>query len=358
MKQEFVKVAAATPDIRVADVPYNMKNLLRAIGKRQERAKNPGYFRSCASPDIHARDLFTGSTAAGRKAALLKISITADKDILVFVGLPSLCRRALQHVRQRWTEASAGADDQMFLPNYGEFYEMRQLLPDRITARDPVWRTSFLWPQILFRQQRWRNWSYRRDVRNVWSPFRQYAFTRLWREPWWSWTDPPAMRQSKDATAEKRTDPGAVSQADHPGYIYARKCRRESTDLVFGGHNLIAKGGAVLKEGKRYCNDIIIYSELDIHRLTGERRKNTTLRQPVSTALSGCRSIWIYESGSHGKGISRSSPLFLLLRRADKKGVSNSDDSVHGGWKRLQHIPMQNALSWNLQRAGFHACCL
>ena len=40
MKQGFVKVAAATPDIRVADVPYNMKKICEAIGEAaQERAK-------------------------------------------------------------------------------------------------------------------------------------------------------------------------------------------------------------------------------------------------------------------------------------------------------------------------------
>lgn len=46
---------------------------------------------------------------------------------------------------------------------------------------------------------------------------------------------------------------------------------------MFGGHNLIAENGEILKESKRFENEII-YSEIDIYRLIGERRKNTTFQ--------------------------------------------------------------------------------
>ena len=64
------------------------------------------------------------------------------------------------------------------------------------------------------------------------------------------------------------------------GYIYANAGEGESTtDLVFGGHNIIAENGTILKESSRYVNEII-YSEIDLQRITGERRKNTTF-QPL-----------------------------------------------------------------------------
>ena len=62
------------------------------------------------------------------------------------------------------------------------------------------------------------------------------------------------------------------------GYLYANAGEGESTtDLVFGGHNLIAENGSVLKEGRRFENGVI-YTEIDIKRLLGERRKNTTFQ--------------------------------------------------------------------------------
>ena len=62
------------------------------------------------------------------------------------------------------------------------------------------------------------------------------------------------------------------------GYIYANAGEGESTtDVVFGGHNIIAENGAILKQAERYHNKII-YSELDIQRIVSERRKNTTFK--------------------------------------------------------------------------------
>ena len=69
------------------------------------------------------------------------------------------------------------------------------------------------------------------------------------------------------------------------GYIYANAGEGESTtDLVFGGHNIIAENGTILKESNRYRNEII-YSEFDLERITGERRKNTTFQTAQERSL-------------------------------------------------------------------------
>lgn len=65
------------------------------------------------------------------------------------------------------------------------------------------------------------------------------------------------------------------------GYVYANAGEGESTtDVVFGGHNLIAENGTILKASRRFANETI-YSEIDIKRLLSERRKNTTFRSAV-----------------------------------------------------------------------------
>ena len=62
------------------------------------------------------------------------------------------------------------------------------------------------------------------------------------------------------------------------GYIYANAGEGESTtDVVFGGHNIIAENGTILEETKRFVNETI-YSEFDIERIVSERRKNTTFQ--------------------------------------------------------------------------------
>ena len=62
------------------------------------------------------------------------------------------------------------------------------------------------------------------------------------------------------------------------GYVYANAGEGESTtDLVFGGHNLIAENGIILSESVRFT-DGAVYTEIDLKRLLGERRKNTTFQ--------------------------------------------------------------------------------
>ena len=62
------------------------------------------------------------------------------------------------------------------------------------------------------------------------------------------------------------------------GYIYANAGEGESTtDLVFGGHNIIAENGTTLASSNRFSNEVI-YTEIDVKRLLSERRKNTTFQ--------------------------------------------------------------------------------
>ena len=69
------------------------------------------------------------------------------------------------------------------------------------------------------------------------------------------------------------------------GYIYANAGEGESTtDLVFGGHNLIAENGTILAEAKRFSNGII-YTEFDVQKIANERRKNTTFTETQEHVL-------------------------------------------------------------------------
>ena len=76
------------------------------------------------------------------------------------------------------------------------------------------------------------------------------------------------------------------------GYIYANAGEGESTtDLVFGGHNLIAENGTILAEAKRFSNGII-YTEFDVQKIANERRKKYDIYRDTGTCTSE-DSVWI-----------------------------------------------------------------
>ena len=284
MRHGFIKVAAATPDIRVADVEFNTQNIINAMEEAQKNGAKILVFPELCVTGYTCSDLFDHSVLlkASRKALLEIAENTNDKDMLVFVGAPLEVNGKLYNVAAAMNQGEIiGFTTKTFLPNYGEFYEMRQFTPGPQTVREITFGGKKIpfGPQILFQAEGMEELVVAAEIcEDVWSPV------------------PPSIQaalegatvivncSASDETIGKDTYRRALISGQSArlisGYIYANAGEGESTtDLVFGGHNIIAENGTVLKESSRYVNEII-YSELDLQRITGERRKNTTF-QPL-----------------------------------------------------------------------------
>lgn len=284
MKNGFVKVAAATPDIRVADVEFNTQNIINAMEEAQKNGAKILVFPELCVTGYTCSDLFDHSVLlkASRKALLEIAENTNDKDMLVFVGAPLEVNGKLYNVAAAMNQGEIiGFTTKTFLPNYGEFYEMRQFTPGPQTVREITFEGKKIpfGSQILFQAEGMEELVVSAEIcEDVWSPV------------------PPSIQaalegatvivncSASDETIGKDTYRRALISGQSArlisGYIYANAGEGESTtDLVFGGHNIIAENGTVLKESSRYVNEII-YSEIDLQRITGERRKNTTF-QPL-----------------------------------------------------------------------------
>ena len=100
MKQGFIKVAAATPDIRVADVPFNTKQICSAIEEAQNNQAKIVVFPELCVTGYTCGDLFTQDVLLqAAKQALLEITeFTREKDMLVFVGVPLVVDAKLYNV--------------------------------------------------------------------------------------------------------------------------------------------------------------------------------------------------------------------------------------------------------------------
>lgn len=282
MKQGFVKVAAVTPDVRVADVDYNTEKICAAIDDAaQERAKIVVFPELCITGytcgDLYLQDVLLNST----KKALKKIAkYTQDKDMLVFVGLPLDMEGKLYNVAAALNRGEIlGLTTKTFLPNYGEFYEMRQFTPGPDVCRDILFEGDRIpfGPQILFQATTMENLIVSAEIcEDVWSPIPPSIKAAL--EGATVIVNCSASDEIAGKDSYRRTLISGQSARLISGYVYANAGDGESTtDVVFGGHNIIAENGIVLKETRRYRNDIVC-SEIDIERIIGERRRNTTFR--------------------------------------------------------------------------------
>ena len=284
MKNGFVKVAAATPDIRVADVEFNTQNIINAMEEAQKNGAKILVFPELCVTGYTCSDLFDHSVLlkASRKALLEIAENTNDKDMLVFVGAPLEVNGKLYNVAAAMNQGEIiGFTTKTFLPNYGEFYEMRQFTPGPQTVREITFEGKKIpfGPQILFQAEGMEELVVAAEIcEDVWSPVPPSIQAAL--EGATVIVNCSASDETIGKDSYRRALISGQSARLISGYIYANAGEGESTtDLVFGGHNIIAENGTVLKESSRYVNEII-YSELDLQRITGERRKNTTF-QPL-----------------------------------------------------------------------------
>lgn len=282
MKHGFVKVAAATPDIRVADVAFNMERIMDDISEACRNGAKILAFPELCLTGYTCSDLFTHDVLlnAAKDALLETARFTADKDILVFVGVPLEIEGKLYNVAAALNRGKIiGLTTKTFLPNYGEFYEMRQFTPGPKEARYISFEGERIpfGPCILFQSTVMEKLIVSAEIcEDVWSPVPPSITAAL--EGATVIVNCSASDETIGKDAYRRELISGQSARLIAGYVYANAGEGESTtDLVFGGHNIIAENGTILKEAKRYHNEII-YSELDIQRIVAERRKNTTFQ--------------------------------------------------------------------------------
>ena len=350
MRHGFVKVAAATPDIRVADVEYNTEQICRAIDHAYENGAKVIAFPELCVTGYTCGDLFTQNVLLNAAyGAVKKIAEhTKEKNILAFVGMPITEGGKLYNTAAAVNGGKViGFTTKTFLPNYGEFYEMRQFTP----GPDSV---QWIWfdgekvpfgPKILFQDDETADLIVGAEIcEDVWSSV------------------PPSIEEAlagatiivncsaSDETVGKGSYRMKLIAGQSArliaGYVYANAGEGESTtDLVFGGHNIIAEDGTILRQSERFKNGII-YSEIDLEKIIGERRKNTTFSPKKQNC--GCPVIVPFHVGTGDTVLTRnfSRHPFVPSDEADRAHICDEILTIQamGLKKRLAHTHAKTAV--------------
>ena len=292
MKQGFVKVAAATPNVRVADVDYNKQEICKAIDEAVSNGAKIVVLPELCVTGYTCGDLFTQDVLLKKAEEALQeiIAHTEGHDALMIVGLPYAVHGKLYNVAAVFSHGELlGLVPKTFLPNSGEAYEMRQFCP---APKKGEWllinREEIPFgPKLLFSCVDMPNLVVATEIcEDVWAP------------------NPPSVEAALvgatvivncSASAEavgKDTYRGDLIRGQSAriiaGYVYANAGEGESTtDVVYGGHNIIAENGVILSESPQFVNEII-YSEIDVDRIISERRKNTSF-QPLEDSNEAIR---------------------------------------------------------------------
>ena len=280
MKQGFIKVAAATPKIKVADPAFNAQAICAQLKEAQELHAKIIVFPELSLTGYTCGDLFWQERLLEEAQEGLKTVTAATEglDALVFVGLPLEKDGKLYNVAAVMQSGRLLAFvPKKFLPNYGEFYELRHFTPGEPWV-ETVWFDD---KQVPFGQ----------NILFTCSNVKGLNVACEICEDLWA-ADPPSTAHAlaganvivnlsaSDETVGKdsyRRELLKVTSARlNAGYIYASAGEGESTqDLVFGGHNMIVENGTIIAQAKPFENGIIC-AELDIFKLRHDRRQNSS----------------------------------------------------------------------------------
>ena len=282
MKHGFIKAAAVTPKIKVADPVYNGQEAVRTI---LEAAKNGA--KIICLPELcltgyTCTDLFRQQLLLDKaKEALVFVAKqTAKTDALIIVGLPLEIDGMLYNTAAVLNHGNIlGIVPKRNIPNYVEFYEARHFTPGPLVVQEVT--IAGLGEHIPFGCNQLFSC---REMEGL------VAALEICEDLWVP--NPPGTAHAL-AGATVLCNPSASDETTGKdvyrrdlvlgqsarlicGYIYASAGEGESsTDLVFSGHNLIGENGILLAEAKRFQNQTV-YGDIDINRILSERRKMTT----------------------------------------------------------------------------------
>ncbi len=353
MQDGFVKVAAITPEVRVADVSFNVDACVAAA----TNACTVHGAMVVVLPELcltayTCEDLFWQDAllTAAEKGLGEFAARTAELNALLLVGLPVRVNAKLYNCCAVVSSGNIlGVVPKRYLPTYNEFYEGRHFVPGGVDVvpidiagqLDVPFGMNQLFvcdalPELVVAAEL---------CEDLWVP------------------EPPSIAHAKAGATlicNLSASNAIVGKADYRrslvagqsarlicGYVYSSAGAGESTqDLVFSGHDLVAENGSVLAEGKPFGSGMAI-SEIDVYQLAAERRRMSTF-DVVASPL---------QKAYHVTRFSLAEAKTRLTRRIDPHPFVPADPArraercedvfniqAHGLAKRLAHTHSNHAV--------------
>ncbi len=279
MRDGLIKVAAGTPNIRVADCRYNAEQIVALMKQAAAEGVKVLCLPELCITGYTCGDLFLQPTLLeGAEQALGRIlEETGDLDVVTAVGLPVRCDNKLYNCAALILKGEVlGLVPKTYIPNYGEFYEGRWFT----SGGDTDARVCLA--------GRWVTMTDKKLYACETMPGLTLGVEIC--EDLWA-VEPPSLKLAGAGATlilNLSASNEVVGKADYRrqlvtgqsarcvcGYVYADAGEGESTtDLVFAGHNMVAENGTLLAE-KRFETGLTI-SEIDVEKLLYERRRMNT----------------------------------------------------------------------------------
>lgn len=280
MKDGFITVATATPQVAVGDCEANTQAILACINEMAAAHAKVMVLPELCITGYTCSDLFWQTKLLDEAEAALSVIAEGSRqvDALIAVGMPLRVAGKLLNVAAILCRGKVlGFVPKVNLPAYNEFYETRHFT----SGSADMGTVQFCGEEIpvgtnlLFSCENVVDLCVAAEIcEDLWVP------------------NPPSVQHALAgasvicnlSASDEMVGKGSYRRGLVAGqsarlvcaYLYATAGEGESTtDLVFGGQNLIAENGTVLAESATFENEINV-ATIDVQRLASERRRMST----------------------------------------------------------------------------------
>lgn len=282
MKDGYIRVAAGSFETSIANVKNNSENICNLINEAYHNDARVLVLPELCLTGYTCEDLFNQDRLLNEAKQQLQTIITAtnNKDLITIVGLP------YQHLNSLYNIAAVIHQGALLalvpkthIPNYQEFYEARRFeqAPKENTLTNFNGQKIPFGTHYVFASTTNSDFKFGVEIcEDLWLP--DAPSTKLALNGANLILNPSASNEITTKSDYRRLLVSSQSARLVCGYVYCNAGNGESTtDVVFSGHHIISENGTMIKESRGFDSELI-YGDLDLKKLSSERRKMTTFK--------------------------------------------------------------------------------
>jgi len=279
MKHGFIKVAAAIPEVRVANCSWNADQMIRLIQEADKKNVEILAFPELSVTAYTCGDLFfQQSLLQQAEMALQQLLLSSsDSRMIVIAGMPFRVGQQLFNVAVVMQSGRIlGIVPKTHLPNHNEFYEKRWFAPATAARQQEVVFNGQTIPFGTDLLLEYGSVKFGVELcEDVWVP--QPPSTQAAMQGASLIFNLSATNELAGKHAYLRQLIEQQSARTNTGYVYASAGFGESsTDLVFAGNALIAENGQIIAASQRFLREAqLVATEIDVEKLQAERLRNS-----------------------------------------------------------------------------------
>ena len=287
MNYGFIKVAAAVPNVKVADCSFNEMHIENLVAQAEGKGVEIICFPELSMTGYTCGDLFAQQLLldSAENALFRLLDFTRSLNIITIIGMPVQMNSTLINSAVVIQGGKIlGIVPKTYLPNYKEFYEKR-------------WFTSALDHESTNVHICGQNVPV---SRNIIFNTTQGKFAVELCEDMWAPIPPSSelalrgaeiifnLSADNEGICKHKYVCSLIAQQSArciAGYVFSSCGFGESTqDVVFAGNGIIYENGLMLAHSKRFSfEEQLVITEIDVEKIRAERRMNSTFGTSVGT---------------------------------------------------------------------------